>query len=78
MSKPQLLSALNFGALLVHQDEEYVGPGWFPGQFNGGVFKSDQPRNYPLSKSTALRVNTAFACPSYILPILSPARSRPA
>jgi hypothetical protein len=36
------------------------------GQFNGGVFKSDQPRNYPLSKSTALCVNTAFAYPYYI------------
>ena len=33
------------------------------GQFNGGLFKSDQPRNYPLSKSTALCVNTAFAYP---------------
>ena len=42
------------------------------GLFNGGVFKSDQPRNYPLSKSTALCVNTAFAYPYYILPILFP------
>jgi hypothetical protein len=42
------------------------------GQFNGGVFKSDQPRNYPLSKSAALCVNTAFAYPYYILPILFP------
>ena len=30
LSKPQLLSALNFGALLVHQYEEYEDPGWFP------------------------------------------------
>ena len=50
LSKPQLLSALNFGALLVHQYEEYEDPGWFPGQFNHGVLKSDQPRNYPLNK----------------------------
>jgi uncharacterized protein with HXXEE motif len=42
------------------------------GQFNGGVFKSGQPRNYPLSKSAALCVNTAFAYPYYILPILFP------
>jgi hypothetical protein len=42
------------------------------GQFNGGVFKGDQPRNYPLSKSTALCVNAAFAYPYYILPILFP------
>ena len=47
-------------------------PGWFPGQFNRGLFKSDQPRNYPLSKSTALCVNTAFAYPYYIAPILFP------
>jgi hypothetical protein len=30
MSKPQTLSAVNFGALLVHQYEEYQDPGWFP------------------------------------------------
>jgi len=30
------------------------------------------PRNYPLSTSTALCVNTAFAYPYYILPILFP------
>ena len=72
MSKPQLMSALNFGALLVHQYEEYEDPGWFPGQFNHGMFKSDQPRNYPLNQSTALCVNTAFAYPFYIAPLLFP------
>lgn len=45
MSRPQLLSAVNLGALFVHQYEEYADPGWFPGQFNRGVLKSDQPRN---------------------------------
>ena len=34
--------------------------------------QSDQPRNYPLRGSTALCVNTAFAYPYYILPILFP------
>jgi hypothetical protein len=72
MSKPQLLSALNLGALLVHQYEEYVDPGWFPGQFNHGLFKSDQPRNYPLNQDTALCVNTAFAYPFYIAPVVFP------
>lgn len=72
MSRPQLLSALNLGALFVHQYEEYVDPGWFPGQFNHGLFKSDQPRNYPLSPDTALCVNTAFAYPFYIAPIVFP------
>jgi hypothetical protein len=68
MSKPQLLSAANFGALLVHQYEEYEDFGWFPGQFNHGVLKSDQPRNYPLNQTTALCVNTVFAYPFYIAP----------
>ena len=72
MSRPQLLSALNFGALLVHQYEEYQDPGWFPGQFNQGLFKSTQPRNYPLNQDTALCVNTVFAYPFYIAPIVFP------
>ena len=72
MSKPQLLSAVNLGALFVHQYEEYEDPGWFPGQFNRGVLKSDQPRNYPLNLTTALCVNTVFAYPFYIAPILFP------
>ena len=57
MSKPQLLSALNMLALLVHQYEEYEDPGYFPGQFNGGVFHSDKPDRYPLNTNTALIVN---------------------
>jgi hypothetical protein len=72
MTKPQLLSAVNFGAVLVHQYEEYVDPGWFPGQFNKGLFRSDSPRNYPLNTNTALCVNTAFAYPFYIAPVLFP------
>jgi hypothetical protein len=72
LSKAQLLSALNLGALFVHQYEEYVDPGWFPGQFNHGVLKSDQPRNYPLNQATALCVNTVFAYPFYIAPVLFP------
>ena len=75
MSKPQLLSALNFGALLVRQYEEHVDPGWFPGQFNGGVFKSDQPRNYPLSKSTALCVTPRSPTRITSCRSCSPARS---
>ena len=50
MTKPQLLSAVNFGAVLVHQYEEYVDPGWFPGQFNKGLFKSQSPRNAALTR----------------------------
>jgi hypothetical protein len=72
MSKPRLLAAVNFGALLVHQYEEYEDPGWFPGQFNHGVLKSSQPRNYPLNQSTALCVNVPFAYAFYIAPIVFP------
>ena len=35
--------------LLVHQYEEYEDPGYFPGQFNGGVFHSEEPDRYPLN-----------------------------
>lgn len=66
------LSALNWIALLVHQYEEYQDPGYFPGQFNHGVFKSDQPRNYPLNTHTALCINTAVAYPVYALPVVFP------
>ena len=72
MSKPQTLSAVNFGALLVHQYEEYQDPGWFPGQFNHGLFHSDSPRNYPLNTNGALCVNAAFGYPYYIAPVLFP------
>ena len=74
MSKPQTLSAANFGALLVHQYEEYQDPGWFPGQFNRGLFKSDVPDHFPLNTHTAMCINTAIAYPFYILPVLFPAK----
>lgn len=66
------LSAVNFIALLVHQYEEYEDPGYFPGQFNRGMFKSAQPKNYPLNTHTAMCINTAIAYPIYTLPILFP------
>lgn len=66
------LSAMNLIALLVHQYEEYEDPGYFPGQFNRGVLKSDQPLNYPLNTHTAMCINTAMAYPFYVLPILFP------
>lgn len=72
MKKSQLISLLNFGAVLVHQYEEYVDPGWFPGQFNKGVFHSDDPARYPLNTNSALCVNTAFAYPFYLAPVLFP------
>jgi hypothetical protein len=68
----QMISALNFGALLVHHYEEYEDPSYFPGQFNRGLFKSDLPDHYPLNTHTAMCINTAIAYPFYVLPVLFP------
>lgn len=66
------LSAVNLIALLVHQYEEYQDPGYFPGQFNRGMFNSDQPLNYPLNTHNAMCINTAIAYPFYMLPLVFP------
>ena len=60
--------------MLVHQYEEYEDPGYFPGQFNRGLFKSDLPDHYPLNTHTAMCINTAIGYPFYILPVLFPAK----
>ncbi|HEX6551305.1 MAG TPA: HXXEE domain-containing protein [Ktedonobacteraceae bacterium] len=75
LSRPQLFSALNFVTLLVHQFEEYRFPGFFPGQFNGGVLKSDKPDRYPLNTNSATIINVAIAYPFYILPVLFPKKA---
>lgn len=54
MSKPQLLPAFNMLALLVHQHAESEDPGYFPGQFSGGMFHSDKPDRYPLNTNTGM------------------------
>ena len=69
LTKTRLLSAVNLVALLAHQYEEYEDPGYFPGQFNRGLFKSDSPRNYPLNPQTAMVINTALAYPLYLGPL---------
>jgi hypothetical protein len=72
LTKPQLLSALNLAALLIHQYEEYQAPGYFPGQFNRGLFKSDSPRTYPLNSDIAMWINSAIAYPFYLAPVVFP------
>lgn len=74
LSKPHLLSALNLLALWVHQYEEYEDPGYFPGQFNEGMFGSDQPDHYPLNPNISLIVNVPLAYTAYVLPIVMPKR----
>ena len=75
LTKRQRIAALNFAALLVHQYEEYCDPGYFPGQFNRGLFKSDTPRTYPLNTDTAMWINTAIAYPFYLAPVVFPAKT---
>jgi hypothetical protein len=75
LTKPQILSAANLIALMAHQYEEYVYPGYFPGQFNRGLFNSDSPRNYPLNPQTAMVINTCLAYPFYVAPVLFPKKS---
>ena len=72
LTKPQMLSALNFAALTVHQYEEYEDPGYFPGQFNAGVLHSDVPDRYPLNTNTAMIVNVPLAYTFYALPVVFP------
>ena len=71
-SRAQVWSAWNLVALLLHQCEEYRFPGYFPGQFNAGVFKSQTPDHYPLNTQSAMIINTALAYPAYVLPLLFP------
>lgn len=72
VSNLRALAVVNWIALLVHQYEEYEDPGYFPGQFNRGVLKSEQPLNYPLNTHNAMCINTAIAYPFYALPVLLP------
>jgi hypothetical protein len=74
MTRPQILSAANLMALMAHQYEEYVHPGYFPGQFNRGLFNSESPRSYPLNPQTAMVINTGLAYPFYLAPVLFPKR----
>jgi len=72
LTRPQILSAANLMALMAHRYEEYVEPGYFPGQFNRGLFKSESPRNHPLNPQTAMVINTGLAYPFYLAPVLFP------
>lgn len=74
MSKPQLLSALNLLALMVHQYEEMEDAGYFVGQFNGGIFHSDQPDRYLLNTNSNMIINVPLAYSFYALPVAFPKR----
>jgi hypothetical protein len=54
------LAVMNAMTMCAHQYEEYVDPGWFPGMVNVGIFKSDQPLNYPFNAHSAMCANISF------------------
>jgi hypothetical protein len=65
------LAVMNGMTMCAHQYEEYVGPGYFPGMVNVGIFKSDQPYNYPYNPSSAMCANVFFRW-LYVPPMLFP------
>lgn len=73
--KPELnvraLSVMNSMAMSAHQYEEYVDPGYFPGMANRTMFKSDQPRNWPMNTQGLMCANVGFSA-LYVLPVLFP------
>lgn len=65
------LAVMNAMTMCAHQYEEYVDPGWFPGMVNVGIFKSDQPLNYPFNAHSAMCANISFRAlyvPAMIFP----------
>ena len=65
------LAVMNAMTMCAHQYEEYVDPGYFPGQVNVGIFKSDQPLNYPFNANAAMCANISFRAlyvPAMIFP----------
>ena len=54
------LAVMNAMTMCAHQYEEYVDPGYFPGMVNVGLFKSDQPLNYPFNAHSAMCANISF------------------
>ena len=65
------LAIMNSMTMAAHQVEEYVDPGYFPGQVNAGMFKSDQPLNYPFNARSAALANLSFTV-LYAAPVVFP------
>ncbi|WP_273735289.1 HXXEE domain-containing protein [Mycolicibacterium septicum] len=72
LTNPRTLAVMNALALAVHQYEEYIDPGYFPGQTNAAVMRSKYPRTWPLNRQSSLCINTVLAYPFYLLPIVFP------
>jgi hypothetical protein len=54
------LAVMNYMTMCAHQYEEYVDPGYLPGQINIGMFKSKQPLSWPFSPNGAMCANIFF------------------
>ena len=65
------LAVMNSVTMAAHQVEEYVDPGYFPGQVNAGIFKSDHPRTYPFNARSAAIANSSFTL-LYLAPVVFP------
>jgi hypothetical protein len=65
------LAIMNSMTMAAHQVEEYADPGYFPGQVNVGMFKSDQPLNYPFNAKSAALANFSFTL-LYAGPVIFP------
>ena len=65
------LAVMGSMAMAAHQVEEYAEPGYFPGQVNAGMFKSDQPLNYPFNARSAAIANASFTA-LYAAPVIFP------
>ncbi len=72
MSELSMIVWLSFIAILVHQFEEYRWPGYFGGLFNIVIFKSEQPKHYPLNPQSAMIINLIIAYVFYLLPVFFP------
>jgi hypothetical protein len=72
MSELSIILWLSFIAILVHQFEEYRWPGYFGGLFNIVIFKSEQPKHYPLNPHSAMIINLVIAYIFYLLPVFFP------
>ena len=65
------LAVMNSMTMAAHQVEEYAEPGYFPGQVNAGMFKSDRPLNYPFNAKSAALANLSFTA-LYAAPVVFP------
>jgi hypothetical protein len=54
------LAVMNAMTMCAHQYEEYVDPGYLPGQINIGMFKSKQPLSWPFNPNGAMCANIFF------------------